>query len=963
MKLQHRDIAKGINVLIIVALTFFLSGVLKAEAATLSVGTAQGNPGDVVSAGVDLNGDGLENGMNFDINFDANKLDVQSVSIGAAAQSAQKTLNYSQPQSGVVRIIIFGLNRNVIPDGRVAELEFSIKATAEAGDAVLSLTNVVVSSPDAQKLPISTSNGKIVILGSTPDATFQGIPLNFFTNSFPESGNVVLTLNSIPAGTMAIELVMTVSDADFSDEGRLFINGQGPISLFGSQGVDSNDSISVTLDPISTDVAWYQLGQNTLTFWHDSTQGYVIEDISVNFTTQAPDTTVPQIISPPTVTGKTNTTATIEWTTDEPSNSLVQYGTGSSAWGSYPSSKNDTAIVTSHSVTITGLNGSTTYYFRVGSTDSAGNGPTTSNEVSFTTDPDPDTTAPSIVQYPKINHLNGTIDITYSESGMKNATDEANYSFSPTLLFKSLGGSDDIDSTGINTYRLAMTSIPNQTILTLTVSNITDQAGNPVTPRSITINDGDNDGMADDWEVVVGVSNPNDDPDADGLTNYEEFDLGTEPKNSDSDQDLMPDGWEADNNLDPLTNDGSEDADNDGFTNYEEYQSGSNPNDDSSLPEITPPVIKRVIPRDLSGIINGKRVHSDTSFAVQILDNDGIDVTDPDSVIFKIFVESLDPDTQVLEIQEYERTLDNSDVVRVVKLSSNPDTEVAKLWVAYDRSNDPEFGNAYPFGAMVFVDVYVRDNQGTEMDPASYQFKIETEEQNQTGKGKRPKVDKSIEADTTTLTVVSGDALNGTRLRYMTDEPVTPVVEASDEVPAVNLPGVEPVNLPVNLGPPTVFNDSVTLSIPFDGEEDIRDLNLYLFDGHEWVYAVSSINSGSEVQPGGEGWIVSGSLRENDDSSTPTLEFEVHHFSSVQAGYGPENSTESDDSGNNTDINADVGGNMTNSSGDDSPSAGGGCFIATAEFGSNNDDHVGLLFGLMFILVVVMLLGARRFTQ
>ena len=83
----------------------------------------------MVGNGVDLVGDGSENSMNFDIAYDANKLEVVSVMVGAAAQNADKTLEYSEPASGVVRIILFGLNQNVIADGRVAELQFRIKCS------------------------------------------------------------------------------------------------------------------------------------------------------------------------------------------------------------------------------------------------------------------------------------------------------------------------------------------------------------------------------------------------------------------------------------------------------------------------------------------------------------------------------------------------------------------------------------------------------------------------------------------------------------------------------------------------------------------------------------------------------------------------------------------------------------------------------------------------------------------
>lgn len=74
------------------------------------------------------------------------------------------------------------------------------------------------------------------------------------------------------------------------------------------------------------------------------------------------------------------TSATISWTTTELANSTVEYGT-STALGSF---ETETSRVTSHSVGLTGLSASTTYYYNVTSCDSAGNC-NTSGPSSFTT--------------------------------------------------------------------------------------------------------------------------------------------------------------------------------------------------------------------------------------------------------------------------------------------------------------------------------------------------------------------------------------------------------------------------------------------------------------------------------------------------------------------------------------------------------------------------------------------------
>ncbi|MDY6966707.1 MAG: fibronectin type III domain-containing protein, partial [Halobacteriota archaeon] len=81
----------------------------------------------------------------------------------------------------------------------------------------------------------------------------------------------------------------------------------------------------------------------------------------------------------------TQTSATITWDTDEPSDSLVKYGTTS---GLYTDSTSDSAYVTSHSIGLSGLTSGTTYYYVVESVDPSSNS-AQSAEYSFTTESKP----------------------------------------------------------------------------------------------------------------------------------------------------------------------------------------------------------------------------------------------------------------------------------------------------------------------------------------------------------------------------------------------------------------------------------------------------------------------------------------------------------------------------------------------------------------------------------------------
>ena len=92
-----------------------------------------------------------------------------------------------------------------------------------------------------------------------------------------------------------------------------------------------------------------------------------------------PDTT-PPVISNVQATAITASGATITWTTDEASNSVVEYGLTTS----YGSSTSNATNVTNHSITLSGLSATTLYHYRVKSVDVAGN-TATSMDHSFQT--------------------------------------------------------------------------------------------------------------------------------------------------------------------------------------------------------------------------------------------------------------------------------------------------------------------------------------------------------------------------------------------------------------------------------------------------------------------------------------------------------------------------------------------------------------------------------------------------
>jgi len=90
---------------------------------------------------------------------------------------------------------------------------------------------------------------------------------------------------------------------------------------------------------------------------------------------------IPPAIEGAHATDVTATSATVAWTTSEVATSLVVYGP-SASYGS--TTRQDMSLVTSHSVSLTGLSPQTTYHYKVKSSDVAGL-PAQSGDFTFTT--------------------------------------------------------------------------------------------------------------------------------------------------------------------------------------------------------------------------------------------------------------------------------------------------------------------------------------------------------------------------------------------------------------------------------------------------------------------------------------------------------------------------------------------------------------------------------------------------
>ncbi len=101
----------------------------------------------------------------------------------------------------------------------------------------------------------------------------------------------------------------------------------------------------------------------------DRYSGYGMVDAAAGTGGGAPADTIPPVISNVQASSIGANSAVITWTTDELSNSVVDYG----LTASYGSSASNAANVTSHSITLSSLSANTLYHYRVKSTDPSNN--------------------------------------------------------------------------------------------------------------------------------------------------------------------------------------------------------------------------------------------------------------------------------------------------------------------------------------------------------------------------------------------------------------------------------------------------------------------------------------------------------------------------------------------------------------------------------------------------------------
>jgi hypothetical protein len=227
-----------------------------------------------------------------------------------------------------------------------------------SNNATVTVNNVQATvSNDTFSASVSLTEGQNTITATAVDQ-YNQTALQSITITLTTKGSITGTVTD-SSGLALSSATISVTDSSNTTQTTLTdTNGSYTVSNIAS----GTFTISITKD-----------GYTSYSYSDTISSG---QSIIINATLSP----VYPVISSITTSNITTDSATITWTTDQTSDSLVEYGTTTA----YGNSVSDSTLTTSHSITLSGLSSETTYYFKITSTNSYGFS-TTSGDNTFTT--------------------------------------------------------------------------------------------------------------------------------------------------------------------------------------------------------------------------------------------------------------------------------------------------------------------------------------------------------------------------------------------------------------------------------------------------------------------------------------------------------------------------------------------------------------------------------------------------
>lgn len=302
----------------------------------------------------------------------AGNISAQSKALAATTfpNSTPPTVSVTAPTNGSTLVGTITVSANATDAVGMANVQFQVDGAnlgspiAGSGPTYSTAWNTATASNGSHTVTaIATDTVGLTATSSVTVTVANTVTPPTVSITTPANGAVVLATVSVAANaTSSLGIASVQFQIDGVNLGGA-VTGPGP-TYTTSWNTTTATNGAHTVSAIATDMSG-----NTAT----SSENVTVSNFS----------NVEPVISGVAANSITSSTATVNWTTNEPSTSQVAYGLTSS-YGM--SSTLNSTLVTSHAVALSGLTTSTTYHFQVTSVDANGNS-SSSPDSTFTTAP------------------------------------------------------------------------------------------------------------------------------------------------------------------------------------------------------------------------------------------------------------------------------------------------------------------------------------------------------------------------------------------------------------------------------------------------------------------------------------------------------------------------------------------------------------------------------------------------
>lgn len=378
-----------------------------------------------------------------------------SISFSVAGDASAPTVSITAPTSGqVVAGASVTLSANAADDVSVSGVQFYIDSNAIGSEDTSSPYSITFDSTSI--LDGAHQISAIARDGSSNTSESASV-------SFTVDNTAPVRSNGAPTGNLAINTTQTFVTLDTNEVSTCKYSASSGTSYASMSAMTTPNGLAHTV--LITGLA-NETSYTIYTKCRDGNNNTNLIDYTISFAVRD-DVDEPNISNVSALT--TNTTATITWSTNETSNSRVNFGPIST----FTASSSDNAdYVTSHSVALTGLKPCVKYFYRVRSADLSGNTAVSPGNEFTTKGCTGNASIISENESTISNSVGGTINLLSSGKGIilvvppnfKNSTDSAYFQIRKLAKAEFIASaSSPSGKTAAGNHVYSMSSLPNAT--------------------------------------------------------------------------------------------------------------------------------------------------------------------------------------------------------------------------------------------------------------------------------------------------------------------------------------------------------------------------------------------------------------------------------------------------------------------------------------------------------------------